>query len=75
MRHLALLLIFIAAGVASAQPLTAPIDFRRDVVPILEARCFSCHRGAEATAYEELESSGQVRQEHSAALNRLVNCY
>ena len=26
-------------------------------------------------AIEELESNGQVRQERSAALNQLINCY
>src|ERR1043166_6885419 len=53
MRFLSLLRCSTATSAASAQP--PKIDFRRDVVPILEARCFSCHGGADATASYRLD--------------------
>ena len=36
------------------------IDFRRDVVPILDARCFSCHRGTDATASYRLDLRAEL---------------
>jgi hypothetical protein len=36
-------LVLLAGGVASAQD--APVDFEREVLPILESSCFSCHSG------------------------------
>jgi hypothetical protein len=47
-------------GLSSPNPPPEKIDFRRHVVPILEARCFSCHRGAEATASYRLDLRAEL---------------
>jgi len=36
------------------------IDFRRDVVPIFESRCFSCHRGNDAIASYRLDLRAEL---------------
>src|SRR6266516_1206394 len=59
MRLLTSILLFATAIVASAQP-PAKIDFRRDVVPILEARCFECHRGNDAIASYRLDLRAEL---------------
>ena len=38
----------------------AKIDFRRDIVPILETRCFSCHRGNDAVASYRLDLRAEL---------------
>ncbi len=58
MRIAAFMLSFAITGAASAQP--AKVDFRRDVVPILESRCFSCHRGNDAIASYRLDLRAEL---------------
>ena len=53
------LILFLIGSAAHAQP-PAKIDFRRDVVPLLEAKCFSCHRGNEATASYRLDLRAEL---------------
>ena len=56
--------IFIFLGCLGAAPIHGQppmkIDFRRDVVPILDVRCFSCHRGTEATASYRLDLRAEL---------------
>jgi len=59
MRRFALAVLLLTAGVGSAQT-PAMIDFRRDVVPILESRCFSCHRGNDAIASYRLDLRAEL---------------
>ncbi len=58
-RFVLIIACWIIAGQIHAQA-PAKIDFRRDVLPILEARCFSCHRGAEATASYRLDLRAEL---------------
>src|SRR5689334_20999934 len=59
MRYL-LFAIFVAAG---AQPVAgAGVDFARDVRPIFEARCVSCHGPEKAKAGWRLEVGGGARR-------------
>lgn len=58
MRSIAIFTLLTASTIACAQP--AKIDFRRDVVPILEARCFECHRGNEAIASYRLDLRAEL---------------
>jgi hypothetical protein len=39
---------------------TGAVDFRRDIYPLLTARCFKCHRGAEATAGQRLDLRAEI---------------
>lgn len=59
MRNLIAVIWLGIVGTASAQA-PAKIDFRRDVVPILEARCFECHRGNEAIASYRLDLRAEL---------------
>ncbi len=59
MRGFPAILMFVVVGQAAAQT-SAKIDFRRDVVPILEARCFECHRGNEAIASYRLDLRAEL---------------
>jgi len=50
-----------AGGVAQATPTPGPSSFANDVMPILEARCNSCHGsmgGWDGTTYESVINSG-----------------
>ena len=42
---------------------TRPIDFHRDVYPILKERCFECHRGAEAESGHRLDLRSEITGE------------
>ncbi|MBI1829965.1 MAG: PSD1 domain-containing protein, partial [Planctomycetes bacterium] len=56
-----LLMLFLALAISStADAQSARVDFRRDVVPILESRCFSCHRGVDATASFRLDLRAEL---------------
>ncbi|MBM3997707.1 MAG: DUF1553 domain-containing protein [Planctomycetes bacterium] len=55
MRILFLMLFVVSASASTADGQSARIDFHRDVLPILDAKCFSCHRGADATASYRLD--------------------
>jgi hypothetical protein len=60
-RFLTILTWCVTATIAYADPpQPEKIDFRRDVVPILEARCFACHRGATATASYRLDLRAEL---------------
>src|SRR6266851_739551 len=59
-RILSLAVLLVSASIASANSRPGKIDFRRDVVPILEARCFACHRGADATASYRLDLRAEL---------------
>ncbi len=58
-RTLLVFVVHLLATIAYAQP-PGKIDFRRDVVPILESRCFSCHRGADAIASYRLDLRAEL---------------
>src|SRR5207302_8204954 len=36
------------------------VDFKRDVYPILYARCFKCHQGADASAEYRLDDRDEI---------------
>ena len=57
---LSILFVALAATSARGQAPPTKIDFKRDVVPILDAGCFSCHRGAEATASYRLDLRAEL---------------
>jgi hypothetical protein len=59
-RVLALITLTIYASMVGASPPPEKVDFRRDVVPILESRCFGCHRGADATASYRLDLRAEL---------------
>jgi hypothetical protein len=59
-RTLSVLVVLLSGGRAFSDPPPEKIDFRRDVVPILEARCFACHRGAAATASYRLDLRAEL---------------
>src|SRR5262245_13721722 len=59
MRWIAFLFLFVTPTFARAQQ-PAKVDFRRDVVPILEARCFECHRGKNVTASYRLDLRAEL---------------
>src|SRR5260370_15894493 len=59
-RILSLLVVLLSGASAFSDPAPEKIDFRRDVVPILEARCFACHRGAAATASYRLDLRAEL---------------
>src|SRR5262249_49705073 len=60
-RFLTILTWCVTATIACADPRQPEkIDFRRDIVPILEARCFECHRGATATASYRLDLRAEL---------------
>ncbi len=54
----------LAAAPADPPPLpaaaTATVDFRRDIYPLLNARCFKCHRGAEASSGHRLDLRAEL---------------
>lgn len=43
-RTLPVLAILMTAIVSGAQPADGPIDFNRDIRPILSNNCFKCHK-------------------------------
>src|SRR5262249_1039465 len=57
-RTLALISGLLLAGWAHAKP--GKIDFRRDVAPILQPRCFECHRGNDAIASYRLDLRAEL---------------
>jgi hypothetical protein len=57
--NFALLVFACSSALASAQT-PSKIYFRRDVVPILETRCFSCHRGNDAIASYRLDLRAEL---------------
>src|SRR6516162_2369044 len=60
-RILSLLVVLHSGGSAfSDPPQPEKIDFRRDVVPILESRCFACHGGAAPTASYRLDLRAEL---------------
>src|SRR5262245_29887860 len=59
MRAIILFTLLMLAGVAGGQP-ASKIDFRREVVPSLEARCFSCHSGNDAIASYRLDLRAEI---------------
>ncbi|MEO7651759.1 MAG: c-type cytochrome domain-containing protein, partial [Bryobacteraceae bacterium] len=59
--------LFFAAAASSLWPLAAaPVDFARDVHPILAARCFACHSGDKRSGglslanYQEVLKGGKT---------------
>ena len=60
MKRFIVLMLIAGPGIASAQAQPARIDFRLDVVPILEARCFSCHQGNDAIASYRLDLRAEL---------------
>src|SRR5947199_8046938 len=59
MRRIALILLLVVPTITRAQQ-PGNIDFRRDVVPILEARCFACHKGNDAIASYRLDVRAEL---------------
>jgi hypothetical protein len=47
-------------GRSSAMPSLGPVDFRRDVFPILKTRCFECHSGAESESGIRLDTWEEI---------------
>src|SRR5262245_38657202 len=48
------------AAEAGAPPAPPAADFRRDVYPLLYARCFKCHKGADATSGYRLDDRDEI---------------
>jgi hypothetical protein len=44
-----------------------PIDFRRDVYPILKGRCFKCHQGADAESGHRFDLRNEITGETTSA--------
>jgi hypothetical protein len=54
----------LCAGEKPLPPATArPIEFRRDVYPILKDRCFECHHGADAESGHRLDLRAEITGE------------
>ncbi|MBW3542503.1 MAG: PSD1 and planctomycete cytochrome C domain-containing protein, partial [Planctomycetes bacterium] len=50
----------VAAGDRSPRPRSKAVDFGRDIYPLLNARCFECHRGADATSGVRLDLRAEL---------------
>ena len=64
-------MLMLAVGIAnSADPPPAiprAVDFRRDVHPILTARCFKCHTGSDPSSGVRLDDLDEVTGESTGA--------
>src|SRR5579862_8853552 len=73
--------IFLPAGLRSQEAAAKPVDFQKDVQPILAKKCVACHQGGAAPADLRLDSpaaisagsiSGKVIVSGNAAASLLV---
>ena len=52
--------LLVLAVLAPPAPAADPVDFRKDVYPILHDRCFRCHQGADAKSGVRLDLRAEV---------------
>ncbi len=80
--QLSLLRAWIERGAAGLPSATTPVDFTRDIQPILSANCYRCHSGAQPKGQLRLDSkvlalnggmSGAVIQPGHSQSSRLVH--
>src|SRR5262245_17603305 len=54
------LALFLLIALASASFGAEPVDFRKQIYPILHDRCFKCHQGADAKSGVRLDQRSEV---------------
>lgn len=70
-RLVALLLPFMAsAALPAAEP--TPVDFARDIEPLLSARCVACHRPQKAAGGLDLQTPGAALREGDSGSRGIV---
>src|SRR5687767_3934124 len=55
-------LLFVVLFLSSTRALAEPVDFRRDIKPVLMSRCASCHGSLQQKAGLRLDASSLIRK-------------